>query len=690
MNKVSRSAGTLLILAGAISSVRGGSVCDLSFPACPDRFASATLAVPEGVIALYPRIPACAGWAQLPGAAAAPSVVFVIDNSTSMGGTDPAEMRFAAVANLLDDLHALSPSAEAGFVFFSRRLQFDRRDAGHFRAAFPADTSQHDAYVPLTALDADLGGRKGLDTLKALLRHDDDGNLLHATRRPGSRENRELSRHNLRDGTDLSLALGAARAALADAKAPPAARFVVLLTDGEPASVDQGREASQWDFAKGTGLPATFVVSLDTAGAGPVHDSLSALVARVRANGYSAANARSAATVLPAEAGGLQAHLRKQLTALPEVPAQPVWASLEVAGRTYASTGVNDGNLLFDAPMPLAEGSAEMRLTVGYSYSDAAPGSPVPSSFRGEKRVSYSLTVSRSPRKADLPAGLSAACREQPTLGLWSAGKEVATLGSGQSDLEARLTMPGGLPCPGCRVEASVKSARAASTDSETSPLTQAGGYLAATFLREMAGLPSRGDGRIQHYPGDSLLVTWKNPANPLDRVTRGYALPGRGPTLGVLVHNDFSRARGTDRAAASEWLLVGAPSLRIAAHAGAPSRAVAGLGDPVDSLGYVGVSVVASRSFRADIRVYDNLGQFVNKLSFAVPPAEFSKLPLGPDGQSRRLTVLWDNRSEDGRLAGTGSYVLKSVLTLDRLPGMPEEDAVKTEYRRIGVLRTN
>jgi hypothetical protein len=154
------------------------------------------------------------------------------------------------------------------------------------------------------------------------------------------------------------------------------------------------------------------------------------------------------------------------------------------------------------------------------------------------------------------------------------------------------------------------------------------------------------------------------------------------------VVHNDVSRTQGLAWEP-SNWLLVGAPALRLSSAEGAPVRTLAGPISRLDSLRYVGLQVAASRSFQADIRVYDNLGQFVNRLSFRVSASEFSKLPLSADGKTRRLTVLWDNRAANGNPAGTGSYVLKSTVTLERLPGMPEEDAARTEYRRIGVLRS-
>lgn len=162
---------------------------------------------------------------------------------------------------------------------------------------------------------------------------------------------------------------------------------------------------------------------------------------------------------------------------------------------------------------------------------------------------------------------------------------------------------------------------------------------------------------------------------------------PEEAPVLGIESQNELSRVR--DRGwAPSRWLLVGAPSLKIAASAGTAGAAAAGSLSRKDSLGFVGLRLQAIREFRADIRIYDNLGQYVNRLAFTVSPSEFSKLPRSSDGRTRQLTVLWDNRSEDGHLVGTGSYVLKSTVSLLRLPGQPESETSRTQYRRIGVIR--
>ena len=59
-------------------------------------------------------------------------------------------------------------------------------------------------------------GRSGIDTLKALLKHDENGNLTYVTKLPASRDNFVMGRSNTRDGTDISLGFQAAKVAMKD------------------------------------------------------------------------------------------------------------------------------------------------------------------------------------------------------------------------------------------------------------------------------------------------------------------------------------------------------------------------------------------------------------------------------------------------------------------------------------------
>ena len=87
-------------------------------------------------------------------------------------------------------------------------------------------------------------------------------------------------------------------------------------------------------------------------------------------------------------------------------------------------------------------------------------------------------------------------------------------------------------------------------------------------------------------------------------------------------------------------------------------------------------------------INIFTNLGAFVNKIEFEVPQNEFDKLSKGIKNNTRMMRVLWDNRAQDGTLAGTGAYIFKTDVTLLKKPGTAEDQEVRSDYRIVGVLR--
>jgi hypothetical protein len=153
-----------LLLVGALQAAQ---VCDLTLTACPKALPAGTLTVPMDVISLDARVPVCQESGVIT-SQVQPSIVFIIDNSGSMSmgdydddqETDPTEARFSVVASLLEEINAAHPGTEVGLVAFSRRLQFDHRDNAFFKTAFPTDTSQHDSYAPLTALNKVSGKQR--------------------------------------------------------------------------------------------------------------------------------------------------------------------------------------------------------------------------------------------------------------------------------------------------------------------------------------------------------------------------------------------------------------------------------------------------------------------------------------------------------------------------------------------------
>jgi hypothetical protein len=640
------------------------------------------------VIWLDSQVPVCAENVQIQTGAnsAVPSIVFVIDNSGSMNQSDPDESRFSVVKAMLDSIYRVSPSAEVGLVIFTRRLSFDHRENPFFKTAFPGDTMQHDSFVPLTSLNKDLGaGRLAVDSLKALLSFTGSGDLTYATKLPDPRPNtRNGDPLDVRNGTDISLGFEGAKVALRDAKAAKKDQYVIFLSDGDPRDVDTPREPFINDFQAGKDVPTTFTVFFtgnprDTTAPATIRT----MTAAIQANGYSATNPKSAYWAI--NQPGMQLSTLLQNSVLNPIfsntPANPVSAVMTVGGARYPSTSVDAKNFNFGKRIPLSAGETTVNLVYTYTYSDS--GKPK------TKEVPYTLTVKRAAEGgtggASLPAGISSACQEQGDIRLYNKDTQINLVTADHADLEVRLALGAGETCNGCKVE--IKPSKSA--DRENVSLTAAGGYHKGNFGRETNASPTPGNGKLEHVPSDSIVVTYVNPENPLDVIRKAFPYSDVSTQVSVIRHNDYSR--GGDQVYVTvkdQFVLVGPSNIVPTADGPANWHVIPSVATAKDSLRYVGNLIEASRAFRVEMTIFSNLGEFVNRIGFTVTQAEFMKLSKGGKNGTRQLRVLWDSRAANGRPAGTGAYIMKTAVTLLRIPGVAEDEAESTQFRKVGVLR--
>jgi hypothetical protein len=687
---ISRLMALSAVCAALCTSARSEQICSLVFGKCPGNFAAATINVPQNVIWLDPAIPVCAENIQVQTGTngAPPSIVFIIDNSGSMSegdvdnssGNDPEEARFKVVKQLLDTIAKASPKAQVGLSIFSRRLQFDNRDNPYFKPAFPLDPTQHDAYVPLTSLDTTFAGNvKGLDTLKNLLNYKGNGNLLAGTKQPSSRRN-NIDSLNIRSGTDITLGFEAAIEAMKASTASKNNQFFIFLSDGEPSSIDEGRTALENKFQQGAGVPTTFTIFFKNSSNPTAPNSIITMTNNIRNNGYSATNPQSAYWAINTPNSQLLSLLQTSVLTpiFANTPGKPLTAVMDLGGAKYNSTAVNATNFVFPQRVPIGPTQTKVNLTYTYQYTDSGKAKT--------KEVPYVLNLNRTNSTAPLAEGLTAACQEQGTLTLFHKNSPVTIVTADHNDLDIHLTLAGGETCNGCKVE--VKPSKSA--DKESIAMAFNGGFQIGNFGRETLNTPNSGDRILQHLPTDSIIVTYVNPDNPLDVIRKAFPYSDVSTVLNVIRHNDYARAGDVAPAKPGEHFIL------VAAGGAAPTAenavknwgVVNALATAKDSLRYVGDIIQASRAFKVDIQIFTNLGQFVNRIGFAISQAEFAKLSKSPKGNTRQLKVLWDSRTSEGNLAGTGAYILKSTVTLLRIPGVAEDEASTTDYRVVGVLR--
>ena len=691
------------------SPVRAAGNCEMVFQACPGSFGNAVLTVPKDVIWVNPVFPACQEQIQVSvgGPATPPSIVFIIDNSGSMSedkdkegeGNDPDQARFNVVKTLLDSLRAASPQAEVGLVIFSRRLAFDHRDNAFFKTAFPGDTSQHDSFVPLTSLNRIFpDGTAGVDTLKALLKYHGKGNLDYHTARPGSRPNDEYGPLSTRDGTDITLGFQAAKVAMQDSRAAKSDQYFIFLSDGAPTNVDDGREAMQDEFIQGANTPTTFTVFFKAGSSDPkAPANVVKMTENIRANGYSPGNPKSNYWALNLPGSQLLTLLQSNVinNILTQAASKPKSATLEAGGKVLSNSSLAAGTFTFPQRIPLAPDQTVLSFTYTYTYEDSGKTK--------EKSLPYTLTVKRSQANASFPDSIGSTCREPAALSLFHAGRPLDRVTADQSLLEARLTLPPGETCAACPLQ--VMPSQGA--DRESLPLAAASGSVsgpvpgsyAAGFTRVVSPTPSPGNGRLEHSTRDSIVLVYRNPENPLDSVRRSFPYVDVQSGLSLEYHNSFSKGQDPGLPGdGKHWLLTGPGAASVASNDPAQCCAVLNGVDGVngkdgslsreDSAKYVGLKVEASRAFRLELRVFSTLGQFVDKLTLTVPQSGFQNLETGSREGWKRLRILWRNRALNGSPVGTGAYVIKSTLTLLKVPGISDVEETRSDVRVIGVIR--
>lgn len=693
--------GMALVAVGA-NAQTAGKICNLAFQVCPKTLEGTTINVPEDVIWLEPQLPFCTEEVrvQTGTTAPAPSIMFIIDNSGSMNNNDPQEARFSVTTTLLDSIFKANPATQVGLSIFTRRLSFDHRENPFFMPAFPGDTSQHDSYVPLTALNhAFPNGRTGLDTMKSLLTvvpGSNNGDLLHATKLPESRANTSVNndppgsppnsegKYNVRDGTDITLGFEAARQAMKASTAAPANQYFIFLSDGEPSQLDVGRVGiKETEFVQGTATPTTFTVYFNSNSNAP--DVIEDMTENIRANNYSASNPKSNhwAINLPATQllGLLQSNVLNPIFA--NRPATPASATLVTGGTTLNNSALNANSFVFPSRVPLAPNQTSIALTYNYTYVDSGKTKT--------HQATYNVNIRRVPAGTP-PTGVTTICKDPGDISLSHNGTPVNLVTADHEKLDVKLTLPNGEVCANCTVTVQPNTNRSGKDNEGVSVTAPPGsGSYTGSFGRETSTTPAANDGKLQHLPTDSIVVTWVNPLNPLEVIRKAFPYSDVRTALQVVNHNTVSKADNSIPAdQRTQWVLVGSSTVKITTEEGPADccRLVPTM-TPQDSSKYVGIKVTASRSFRVEVKVYDNLGQFVNKLTFSVSQAEFTNLAReGLTGNNRSIRVLWDSRTVDGAFAGTGAYVFKTTVTLNKIPGIAEDEVVRTDHRLVGVVR--
>jgi hypothetical protein len=275
------------------------------------------------------------------------------------------------------------------------------------------------------------------------------------------------------------------------------------------------------------------------------------------------------------------------------------------------------------------------------------------------------------------PASTSSlACFDPPTLVLLNPqGKADSVYGPGTTDYQVRLT----------RSESDLGSVTVTSVskdstrpqpwgDAEATVLTRSGGgsvYQGRQPLNGGSTAPAAGNAILESDPNGAVTLTWTHPRDPREFAV--YTLPGKripmvDPFIDVERVRDVTRGVVLSGVVADPVILYGGadlirtgPDAPRVVHSGCLANCTGEavrLGDPDKLPSFI---FKTASPFTYDVKIFDNLGNFVNGSKGEVDAAKWQAMPRKGDSVAVVLSVLPVARN--GALIGSGAYILRATI---------------------------
>ena len=359
-------------------------ICQLRLQKCPEDFHNTRIIVPKKVNAMASNFFVCMphNFIESVEGKGSPSIIFVIDHSTSMSGlsasvstpTDVNGSRFTVTQALIDTIQKKNPKAEVGLIVFQNLLYIDTKNQPYavpLPSTYPYPSGvTTQGYIPLMQLDSTLSnGLKAVDMLKNFLktqqvqRPDNKGLTTDLAYKP------VFTKINL--GTNINTAFDAAKYAMIKARNPKENRFIIFLSDGEPmpnrsATGTHGNK-NPYDFQNGTDVPTTFTVYF-VSGKQTVPPSIDTMTTNIQNNNYSSSNPQSGVW-------GIQTSYDTLLNVLMSRALIPIFTSIKkeptkliLNGQTFTDYQVADSSFVIPN-IKLNDPLTNFNLKINYSVN---------------------------------------------------------------------------------------------------------------------------------------------------------------------------------------------------------------------------------------------------------------------------------------------------------------------------------
>lgn len=518
INNVSKGFHSLffLIFTSLLFNVSGDEICYWRISDCPEHLNGETVTVPDNVIAISPTVRSCnieTTIEEMKGKP--PSVFFVIDHSSSMsrlgGGNDVDGTRFTVTRDIIDTISQTFPKAEIGLALFRNVLYFDQRNND---IVVPLDNYpvidsmdyENQSYLPLLRLDSTytMNGSemKGIDIIKFFLQTDTVDRTVDITYSP---------EFESEQGTNINAGFEAALRAMSKSTNEPDNQFLIFISDGEPSTYGQPDSVDINAFAEGLNTPTTFTIYMhnrDTDAPRILHT----MTENIQNNGYSEMNQYSEIWTISTSYDVLMSLFREHILQ-PILRVRSGHAVSMVINDIVSNDRQPDSSFIFGSQFGLnhESNSTEVNIVATYEISDSETGE------KDDSTTTTTFTIIRS-SSVQTPSMGSLECWNRD-LELRFNGSAVSSVNETMNTLEAVFIDSDGQYKT---VSIEITNSNPEKQDLLKLPLTRTDNEFSKSFSREIND-PDINDAIFQHQLSDSIILTYRNPDNPLDTLRRAY-----------------------------------------------------------------------------------------------------------------------------------------------------------------------
>ncbi|MBD3420137.1 MAG: hypothetical protein GF398_08480 [Chitinivibrionales bacterium] len=397
-NRLAVAAALFVLFAGTSQDVSAKEVCNVKITGCLNSIGGDTIKVPGNTKGISKDVYDCRPEILVYGSAKdTASIMFVIDESSSMFSNDPSSKRYEVARELVKKLKSEAPQTRVGVSVFTDRLEWNYLDNPIFRRI--SDPFQwDDSYLPLHALDSTFSnGRTYADTIISLLgTRNINGKQILATK-----SLLDVGRTVTQSTTDISLGFEAALDAFKFTPTRKERQFVVFFSDGLPTTVSPGREANTNDFVTAAGYPTTFTYYIVPDTATTVPNKIKTMTQNINDQNTGAGFIQSTHEAINAADLDKAVDNILSLVTTAGVPAIVTPREATING-SYTTTSNDGQSWQFSSTPLLADGMNPMNVVFEYAYENASGGTT-------DTTLEFSFIIHKDPQTtdwSDLPAGV--------------------------------------------------------------------------------------------------------------------------------------------------------------------------------------------------------------------------------------------------------------------------------------------